>query len=96
MNKRSLDALVPHLQQALGAYWRIKTYTTAECRETMEYDPPCAYLEAKCAIGGFNVVAGGEVYDLSGDFAFTFISATPWDRTVEITRWLAEFVEQEG
>lgn len=58
-----LRAIEPYLQAVLGGYWSIRVFTRMECEKNGRvFDPPCAYLEARCSLGAVQVCEDGEVY----------------------------------
>ncbi len=63
MTLTDLRRLAVKLQAALGQYWTIRVLTQKECEEEgRTFDPPVAYLEARCYLGHVYICADGEVY----------------------------------
>lgn len=88
MNKQSLEALAHDLQEILGRVWTIKVYSAKECKETEEFDPPCAYLEAKFRLARFIVSIDGEVIDDEGEYFMLTPRGGHKERVKEVVRWL--------
>jgi len=57
---RELRKLAPVLQAALGSYWTTQVWTKDECEYHGDFDPPCACLEASCAMGSVMISVDGE------------------------------------
>lgn len=82
---RDLRNLAPELRSALGSYWCVQVYTRQECIDQgYAFDPPCAYLEARCTLGKIRVCPEGDIYFSSGTCLGTPEGPVPWrDRVID-------------